>query len=934
MMEAAVALRIVVSMVAVALVSTGFAGQTPAPSPLPARARTLRGVAPSLRGQVHTPDAKPVAGAVVRVEAQLGPGVGVAAVTDAAGGFETAGLAPGVYRLIVAHKDWAVTIWSGVRLESPGHVDVDVILRAPVRVSGRLVDAQRRPRTGTVSLQEIEGQGSPHSLGALVRAEPGADGRFTLERLPAGSLAFVAGGNGVPSRLVPVQVGPRQRVADVGDLVLEPGAHIRGRVRDKMRAPIAGAVVRGFADWPVEPGVPAIEGRTEPDGTFVLGATSAPRYRLSVRVPGVAPLTRDVYAPSDGVELVLDTEGGIAGLVVDDGDRPVESFWVTATSHGARMGRLFTGESGRFALDGVPAGTYTVEVTTGELGRQTASNVKVEKAAVTDLGRIRLAPGGSVHGTVIDAASAPVAGAAVEVRGSESESFPSPFNQGTTTDSAGSFQLRGLRTETVVIVARHPDFVEGRSAPVDIAPDRTAEASVVLARGGRIEGGIRRRGAGPLPEASISVQPLAGQPNFMAPGMILARPDGSFVIEHVPPGRVGVVLMTSSGPREMPTGQLFQEVEVREGETARVEFVWRQILVSGKVTRGDRPLAKIRLIARGTVRNSFGGRDSGIPDSSPGPQHMTALTREDGSYEMIVREAGRIWIQAESAGPRMAFPMRIVEVADVESQTVNLVYPAGGISGVVVGEQTGAPIARASVHAMNTDTGTGGGATTGEDGRFTIDVDPGEFHVHAVAEAHTPAGVTVTVGDSPAPDIRLRLSPGASIRGRVVDGQGLPVPHLSLSAREETQLFGASARSGPDGSFAFSSLKPGSYVLVGGSPLNGFGVLRGVTTGAADVVFRLSPGGRIRVTAREGSDTPADGVFVVVRGMNGAPVQFSGVGGRTGNDGTVEIDSPAGLIEVEAREGRSVRSRPGHRDCRAVAALEVTLAEETTPPAP
>jgi hypothetical protein len=347
------------------------------------------------------------------------------------------------------------------------------------------------------------------------------------------------------------------------------------------------------------------------------------------------------------------------------------------------------------------------------------------------------------------------------------------------------------------------------------------------------------------------------------------------------------------------------------------------------------PLANIRLIAHGTTRNGFAGRgDSGIPDSSPGPQRMTALTREDGSYEMIVRDVGRIAIRAESAVPRVAFPMRFVEVADVESQTVNLAYPAGGISGVVVGEPTGAPIAGARVHAMNTDTGMGGNATTREDGRFIIDVDPGEFHVQAAAEAYAPGGVTVTVGDSPAPDVRIRLAPGASLRGRVVDRHGRPAPGLSLTARDETHGFGASAHSAPDGSFSFSSLKPGSYVLEGGSPVTGFGMLTGVTAGAADVVLRLSPGGRIRVTATEGNDTPAGGAFVLVRRMNGAPFSLIVPAGRTGDDGSVEIDSPAGLIDIEVRKGALIGRSQVTVTAGAVAAIEVTLAEETNPPAP
>ena len=275
-------------------------------------------------------------------------------------------------------------------------------------MTGRLVDADERPLPGTVSLQEIDGQASPRSLGALVRAEAGADGRFTLERVPPGSHALAAGGRGVASRRVEIEVGARQKAVDIGDVVLERGAQIRGRVRDKAGAPIADAALRGYADGPGMPGTVPLEGRTEADGTFVLGGASAPSYRLSVQAAGFAPLNQPVDAPSEGVELVLEAAGAITGLVVDDAGRPVESFDVSAQPAGGRDAmmrqpprtRSVAGEGGRFTLEDVGAGTYAVQVAGRDLGRQVVSDVKVAAGAVTDIGRIRLAAGAAVRGTV------------------------------------------------------------------------------------------------------------------------------------------------------------------------------------------------------------------------------------------------------------------------------------------------------------------------------------------------------------------------------------------------------------------------------------------------------------------------------------------------------------------------------------------------------
>ena len=93
----------------------------------------------------------------------------------------------------------------------------------------------------------------------------------------------------------------------------------------------------------------------------------------------------------------------------------------------------------------------------------------------------------------------------------------------------------------MIVIARHPDFAEGRSAPVEIEPARTAETSVVLNRGGRIEGVVRRRGGGAPPEAAIMVSSMASPGGFSMPPTVVPRADGSFAIDHVAPGRVARV---------------------------------------------------------------------------------------------------------------------------------------------------------------------------------------------------------------------------------------------------------------------------------------------------------------------------------------------------------------------------------------------------------
>jgi protocatechuate 3,4-dioxygenase beta subunit len=908
------------------------------------RVELLLVAGPSIGGRALAPDGKPAAGAAVRAEPEVGFGVSRLAAADADGRFEISGLVPGTYRLIAHHPDWAVGVAGGLHLER-ADLDAEVVLAPPVRVTGRLVDPDQRPRRGTVALQDLDGVAAPRSLALLIRADAGDDGRFALERVPPGSHSLAVTASGVAPRRIAADVGGRGDVVDLGDVVLEPGPQIRGRVRDATGAPVADAAVRTIWDGSPAAGVHTLEGRTEADGAFALGGATAARYQLHVQAPGFAAWQQPVDAPSEGIQVVLEAAGSIAGLVVDEGGRPVDAFEVAALPSGgreaqARQGRRMrpvTSEDGRFVMDDLTGGVYAIQVVARDLGRAVVSGVKVMPGGVTDLGRIRLAAGGVIRGTVVDAASAPIAGATVEARGTDRPMGMIDILQNVSTDAAGAFQLRGLPAGRAIVIARHPEFAPGQSPPVDVEAGRAAEATVVMGRGGRIEGVVRSKG-GPPPGVWISAHPSTAVGSFGGPpASATPEPDGSFVLDRVPAGRVGVSLATRGAGR-IGTG-MFKEVQVREGETTRVDFVWREILVSGKVTRGGVPLPNVRLSAHAPMSGvSFGPMSGGVPAPAQGPQRMTAVTREDGSYEMIVGETGRVGFSAQSLSGGKTYAARTVEIADVEAQTVDLDYPAGGLSGTVVDAETDAPVANASVSASRDRRGgppSGGHARTTADGRFSIDVEPGDISVRAMAEGYAPETVTVTVGEAASSEVRVALSRGARIRGRILDHRGRPAPGVWVTAREEVEAgLATSAVSSVDGGFEFSAVRPGAYTLAGGSPLSGFGVATGVAAGSDDARLRLRLGGKLRVVARGPDDAPIERAFVSLRSVDGIRFTFAGASGRTAADGTAEIDVPAGLVEVEVRAEAGTASGRATVAPGGAAVVEVKLAAKAPPPAP
>src|SRR5207244_3311557 len=140
------------------------------------------------------------------------------------------------------------------------------------------------------------------------------------------------------------------------------------------------------------------------------------------------------------------------------------------------------------------------------------------------------------------------------------------------------------------------------------------------------------------------------------------------------------------------------------------------------------------------------------------------------------------------------------------------------ITGVVVDQETEQPVPRAHVFANPKKPGpgsTGGsGGDAGEDGRFRLEVEPGDYTVHAAAENYGPAVTEVSVGTSPGSDVRLALGRGLTLSGRVVDVGGRGVGGLQVRAMS---LEGGSNRTGggamtlPDGTFQVGGLRSAPY---------------------------------------------------------------------------------------------------------------------------
>ena len=214
-----------------------------------------------------------------------------------------------------------------------------------------------------------------------------------------------------------------------------------------------------------------------------------------------------------------------------------------------------------------------------------------------------------------------------------------------------------------------------------------------------------------------------------------------------------------------------------------------------------------------------------------------------------------------------------VDIPDSETFVLDLAYAGASIGGLVVDKDTGAPIARASVRASPQDRDRGwSNGRTFDDGRFELEVEPGEYDVVARAEGYASTRQQATVDLAGAPDLRLELAHGLAITGRLLDAAGRPVSGLQVGALTEDGSQGEYATSLPDGTFRIDGLaSSGQWNLAAGSRLAGYGVRAGVAAGEKDITLSLRRGGVVHLLVLK-DGAPLTGAWASVQRVGGVAV--------------------------------------------------------------
>lgn len=334
-------------------------------------------------------DVAPIEGASVTLRTFAeGARLELEATTDAAGRFAFEGLDPRARCNV--DVDAAGFTRASRRNVDPG-ADLDIELQRSASLVVELVAPGLEDTTGTWISVFHAGSGWRTPEAEPVPDEPNC---LRVRDLAPGTASVIVR---VPGHVVSRQSGlellggEETRVR----IELERGRDVAGQVVDAdARKPIAGAVVASQAQ--------SESVRTQDDGSFTLRGVRSPidiqishASFLPARLQGV-----DLDAvPASGLEIALERGGSVEGFVHGADGFPVAGAEISELAQDARGKNVLADADGHYRIDGLPAGTRTLQKVdrAGSWDGLETASVEVAKGAVA---RLDFGGGARLVGTV------------------------------------------------------------------------------------------------------------------------------------------------------------------------------------------------------------------------------------------------------------------------------------------------------------------------------------------------------------------------------------------------------------------------------------------------------------------------------------------------------------------------------------------------------
>jgi hypothetical protein len=528
------------------------------------------------------------------------------------------------------------------------------------------------------------------------------------------------------------------------------------------------------------------------------------RSQPSSDAPGSGSTGSGIGTASQRIDPRTLPRGSIAGTIRDDRGAPIAKARVCTSFDAPALSSqqtrdpicVLADDRGAYRLDKLLAARYFVD----------AMAPKYTPASSGEAG-IRLAPGEArtgvdlvlgrggveVAGTVVDVSGGPIGHAHVWGQSAGSATY---FAE---TDDQGKFSLwlKAGRATFYAVADGYAMVREDGQAPDTIELQLTPESSIA---------GIVVDATTGEPRAGVGVDAVSLEMSrYTQNGSDITDESGHFKISRLLPSRFTLAVRSESGYGRSEGSVLVGLGQQVDGVVIKLHRAYR---LSGKIVVAGtkQPCDKASLsITRDAASGSVDGSARAIDD-------MLVIDGVlPGVYHVRVRCNG-YYFDGEP-------PAVTIKDADVGG-LVWEVIPGGKIHGHVR-TKAGAVAAGASVYTRPTTPLPRGSdsissSTTDDAGEFTIS---GLHTARYRLDVSTHAGVApdaldvpVTTGATTERDIILEE--GGTIIGTVVDGRGVPMPHLEVRAGPLKSGFTRDpdgATTAPDGSFKIEGVSPGDY---------------------------------------------------------------------------------------------------------------------------